>query len=188
MADKDRKAYNEKVKCFINDKKVEVLIKKIAPEIYDKISENYKILEIAQYRNDPSVAGNYEIVFNGIPLYAGESGNVFIRACEHIYNMCYDENKFGFILPHDAIEIHFRITHLGITSDKTRKEIEAKAIQTYKHILQYTNPESPEYGKDKKKFDYDTKKWISRECIPIDWCVVPKLRKDRVEKLLSMKA
>lgn len=177
-----RSEFIDKVKAFYKRDKDK--IKPISEEVYNIINDYPDYLDIPQTENDKRVAGNYEIFINNIPLYAGESGNVYFRACEHIYNMYNDIDKFGFLLPDERIEISFNIT-LGVTNENQRKRNENNAIKEHKHLLQYTDINSTEYGKDKAKY---IRIKVPREQIPDDWCVKPKIRKLRVDEILGKKS
>jgi hypothetical protein len=165
------------------------IIKNIAIDVYEKVRQNRGLLDIPQLENNKSVAGNYEIYINDFPLYAGESGNVYVRACEHIYNM-YNGYKFGFQLPKKGISITIKITHLGITEKGEREQIEADAIAERKHILQFTDPNASEYPNEypNDKKQYIQGEEVPREKIRPDYCIVQNLRKARINELLKRRS
>lgn len=139
-----------------------------------------------QYKNDiPQNSGVYMITFNKIPIYIGESNNVYYRILEHLYNIFEQKKEWG-IKPSNIftgkIIIDFEILHSHITDVENRKSLESEEIIMRKPLLQADD--STTYPEDKAcKING---KWIPREQIPIDWCVKPKIRKRRIKETFDI--
>lgn len=160
------------------------LIETFLPKQASSIAEYYKT---PQNINNPKIAGTYHFDFiqggTKHAAYVGESGNIFWRLLEHLYNLFNSVTDWG--IPADAIlnnEIQLAWEGTtGISDEHCRREEEKSLIQKLKPFLQYTNPNSPEFGKDKKQ------RGVSREKISADICVSGSLRRSRARALFTMK-
>ena len=149
----------------------------IAPDLVDTIVAHPDYLEIEQIKDDSRVAGLYMNTIYGVPFYTGESGNVFWREIEHIYDYITSSEWYGG--KYDAkVPARFTVYALGVQDKALRESMERKAIKVTHPVLQWTDPNAPEYGKDKYLPEGET-----RESIRPDICVFPYLRKIRYEEV-----
>lgn len=156
------------------------IIKNLLPEQEEKV---LKYLNIPQFLNRREISGVYHFLFTKDgkkhSAYIGEAGNVYFRLLEHIYNLFNNVTEWGVSAKsflEGTVNIEW-LCEVGIPDEKTRKEIENKKIEQFKPFLQYTAPDSPEYGKDKWQYGK------TREEILSDYCVCNELRKKRAAKL-----
>ena len=120
--------------------KGKAIINSLFPELDNAIRDNYTV---PQYLNEPNVAGLYKFIFCNSDLkrtgYIGESGNVYFRFLEHIYNLF--ENKTSWGVPPQYFEngdlkIEWHI--LEHESDQqNRKNKEILYIEREQPFLQY---------------------------------------------------
>lgn len=172
---KARKIYINKVKRFARSKAGLKILKQIAPEAALMIEAHPDWLDIAQYYNDPRLSGNYRVDFYDRLFYTGESGNVLLRISEHVYNYCYSADAFGHKYdPTERIPAKFEVFARGCTDKAMRELMEAKVIEVLHPILQWTDPEAPEYGSDKPIPEDET-----RESMRPDICVYTNLKIER---------
>lgn len=176
---KVRQIYINKVKRFARSKAGLKVVRQLAPEIARIIEEHPEYLDIPQNKNDPRLAGNYQICFFDQIFYTGESGNCVFRLAEHIYNYCDSADAFGHKYePADAIPARFEIFASGVIHKEMRELIEASVVKKMKPILQYTDPYAPEYEIDKPIPDGET-----RESMRSDICIFTNLKVDRFDKI-----
>lgn len=176
---KVRQIYINKVKRFARSKAGLKVVRQLAPEIARIIEEHPEYLDIPQNKNDPRLAGNYYICFFNQIFYTGESGNCVFRICEHIYNFCYSADAFGHQYdPTDKIPAKFEVFAWKVVHKEMRELIETKVIEVMQPILQYTDPNAPEYGRDKPIPEGDT-----RETMRSDICIFTNLKVDRFHKI-----
>lgn len=167
---KDRKIYISKVKRFAKSKTGLAKLSKIAPDVANVIKEHPEYLDIAQYRNDPRVAGVYTNYIFGDLFYIGSSGNVFLRECEHCYSFIKEAEFYGHKYE-PTIPCEFKPVAVGMTDPDLREMLEFNAIRSLKPILQWTDPDSPEFGTDKPISQGET-----RDSIRPDVCIDFSLR------------
>lgn len=148
MTTRERQVYIAKVKRFARSKGGLKKIEKIAPEVAQIIRQHPEYLDIPQYLNDRRVAANYANIIFGIPFYSGSSGNAYLRICEHAYNVITDATAYGGVYQ-NGIPVSFKIYATGVESPDLREFIEFKVIDRLRPLLQYTDPDSDEYGTDK---------------------------------------
>lgn len=166
-------------KWFVHGEGREI-IRNLLPEQELKI---LKCLNIPQHLNRKEISGIYHFLFikDGIKhsAYIGEAGNVYFRLLEHIYNLFNNVTEWGVSgksLLEGTVKIEW-LCEVGVPNEKIRKDIEKENIEQFKPFLQYTAPNSPEYGKDKWQYGK------TREEILSDYCVCNELRKKRAAKL-----
>ena len=176
---KARRIYVGKVKRFARSKAGLKIIRQLAPEIAKMIEEHPEYLDVPQYYNDPRLSGNYRgDIYNRI-FYIGESGNCVFRICEHIYNYCSSADAFGHKYdPTDRIPTKFEVFTWGVVHKKMRELIEERVIEVMHPVLQWTDPEAPEYGSDKPIPDGET-----RETMRSDFCIFTNLKVDRFRQI-----
>ena len=80
--------------------------------------------------------------------------------------------------PTEKIPAKFEFFSRGCTDKAMRKLLEAKVIEVLHPILQWTDPEAPEYGSDKPIPDGDT-----RRSMRSDICIFTNLKVDRFHKI-----
>ena len=147
---KARRIYVAKVKRFARSKAGLKIIRQLAPEIAKMIAEHPEYLDVPQYYNDPRLAGNYRGDIFERMFYTGESGNCVFRISEHIYNYCSSADAFGHKYdPTDKTPTKFEVFSLGVVHKEMRELIEERVIEVMHPVLQWTDSEAPEYGKDK---------------------------------------
>lgn len=172
---KNRRIYINKVKRFARSKAGLKIIKDLAPEIAKMIEEHPNWLDIAQYYNDPRLSGNYRVDFYDRLFYTGESGNLIFRIAEHIYNHSYSADAFGHKYdPADKTPAKFEVFAWGVVHKEMRELMESRVIEVMHPVLQWTDPEAPEYGSDKPIPEGET-----RESMRPDICVYTNLKIDR---------
>lgn len=174
---KERRKYIAKVKRFATSQAGLAKISKIAPEAATVIKEHPEYLDIPQYRNDARVSGIYQCEIFGKPFYVGSSGNVYLRLCEHIYNFCTDPAAFGACWTRET-PAHFSIIASGVSIPEHREAMEFGAIKAVNPVLQYTDPSSADFGRDKPLASGET-----RESLRTDICVTVPLRIERFKKI-----
>lgn len=160
-----------------------LMVEALLPKHAEAIAQHY---EIPQFLNDERLAGTYcfEFVQGTIrhTAYVGESGNIYWRLLEHIYNLVNGITDWGVpvkAILNEDIKIEWSGSS-GIADKHCREEDEAKLISSLKPFLQYTHPTAKEYGTDKKQ------RGLLREEIRPDICICPYLRKARAEQLFSV--
>lgn len=173
---RERKIYINKVKRFAKSKAGLKIIRELAPEIAKMIEEHPDWLDIEQYYNDPRLSGNYRVDFYDRLFYTGESGNVLLRVSEHVYNYCYSADAFGHKYdPADKTPAtKFEVFAWGVVHKDMRELMESRVIEVMHPVLQWTDPEAPEYGSDKPIPEDET-----RESMRSDICVHTNLKIDR---------
>lgn len=171
---KQRRIYVNKVKRFAKSKAGLKIIRELAPEIAKMIEDHPDWLDIAQYYNDPRLSGNYRVDFYDRLFYTGESGNVLLRISEHIYNYCTSADAFGHKYE-PSVPATFEVFSCGVTDKTMRELIESRVIEVMHPVLQWTDPEAPEYGSDKPIIPEDE----TRESMRSDICVYTNLKIDR---------
>lgn len=177
MNSKERKRYINKVKRFAKSKTGLAKIKQICPQLAEVIINSPELLNIHQYKNDPRTSGNYINSIYDKTFYTGQSGNVFLREAEHIYNFLTDASYYGGIYK-KGTKACFKIFAVGVEDINMRLFIEEKVIKKFEPVLQYTSEEADEYGKDKPLLENH-----SREEVPVDTCVHVHLRIERFKKI-----
>lgn len=176
MTSRERQIYISKVKRFARSKTGLAKIRKIAPEVAQTIELHPEYLEIVQKDNNPLVAGNYITSIFGRPFYSGSSGNAYLRVCEHIYNFLTDATFYGGVYKR-GMPAYFTVYATGIESKGMREFIEFQVIQKIKPILQWTDPDSFEYGNDKPIPSSKT-----RDSMRPDICISVPMRFKRFEQ------
>lgn len=159
-----------------------LLVETFLPNHAAAIAQHYKT---PQDQNDKSLAGTYRFDFiqgaTRHTAYVGESGNIYWRLLEHFYCFMNGVSEWG--IPAQAIlnkDIKIEWSgKVGTTGKSCRESDEALLIDSLKPFLQYTDPNSKEYGDDKKM------RGLTREEIRPDICVCSHLRKARAEQLFS---
>lgn len=166
-------------KWFKNGKGREI-VRKLLPEQEENIS---KYLNLPQCLNKEEVSGVYLFSFTKDNVkhsaYIGEAGNVYFRLLEHLYNLFNNVTEWGlspesFLIHNVKIEW---VCETGIANEAARRKKEREKIEEFKPFLQYTSPDSPEYGDDKKQYGE------IRENVRPDYCVCKDLRKKRAVAL-----
>ncbi len=173
MTTRERQIYISKVKRFARSKAGLAKIRRIAPELAQIIELHPDYLDIVQKKNDPRVAGCYLNSIFEQAFYSGSSGNAILRECEHIYNFLTDAAAYGGVYK-TGMQAHFKIYATGVTNSKMRESIEFLVIDKLHPLLQYTDPNSSEYGTDKPIAAGKT-----RETIRADICIFPPMRAKR---------
>lgn len=162
-----RKIYISKVKRFARSKAGLKKLEKIAPDVAKMIALHPEWLDIPQYLNDPRVSGCYINTIFGKTFYSGSSGNAYLRICEHAYNFITDATAYGGVYQ-NGIPVSFNIYATGVESADLREFIEFKVIDRLKPLLQYTDPDSDEYGTDKPIGTGETRDSIRKDiCIKV---------------------
>lgn len=161
------------------------IIKHLLPEQEDMI---HKYLNVPQYLNKEEISGVYHFSFvkDGIKrsAYIGEAGNVYFRLLEHLYNLFNNITEWG-VYPESILNGIIGIEwvcEIGISSVAERRKMEKDKIDEFKPFLQYTSPNSVEYGEDKSQYGE------SREKIRSDYCVNKDLRRKRAAELFYTNA
>ena len=177
IQDKERKVYIGKVKRFARSKKGQAIIRRfVSSEIIKLLEEHPEYLDIHQFYSDPRVCGNYLItLFEDKDWYTGESGNVLLRACEHIYNML-TSDCFGGIIDKN-VPARIEVIAWGVTDPKLRRLFEACVVEARKPYMQFTDPASEEYGSDKFVPEGE-----NRETLRADATIKIDLRRKRFEQ------
>ena len=173
MTTRERQIYISKVKRFARSKAGLAKIRRIAPELAQIIELHPDYLDIQQNKNDPRVAGCYLNTIFGQAFYSGSSGNAVLRVCDHIFNFLTDATAYGGVYK-NGMQAHFKIYATGVTDSKMRESIEFLIIEKVHALLQYTNPKSGLYGKDKPIAAGKT-----RETIRADICIYRSIRAKR---------
>lgn len=176
MTTRERQVYIAKVKRFARSKGGLKKIEKIAPEVAQIIRLHPEYLNIYQRDNDIRVSGCYLNSIWGKPFYSGSSGNAYLRVCEHVYNFLTDATAYGGVYQ-NGIPVSFKIYATGVESPDLREFIEFKVIDRLRPLLQYTDPDSDEYGTDKPIGAGET-----RDSIRKDICIKIPLRFKRFEE------
>lgn len=160
-----------------------LLVETLLPNHATAIAQHYKT---PQAQNNRKLAGTYRFDFiqgtTRHTAYVGESGNIYWRLLEHFYNLINGVTEWG--VPAKAVlnkDIRIEWTGVaGVPNENSRRSEETNLINSLKPFLQYTDPDSEEYGDDKKQ------PGLSREKIRSDFCVSPRLRRARAEHLFSI--
>ena len=169
-SDPQRRRYVAKVKRFARSKAGLRIIEKLAPDIAAMIKNNPEYLDVPQVFNDHRLSGCYLISIYDQCFYTGESGNALFRICEHVYNYCNEAESFGH--KYDAsIPAKFEVFAWGVADKEMRELIEDRVIDIKHPLLQYTDKNAPEYGKDKAIPEGET-----RETMRKDICVSSSLK------------
>lgn len=175
---RDRKQKVIKILRFARAKSAQKIIGRLSPELLQIITEEPELLELPQEQNDSRVAGLYRIRVYGKDYYIGESGNVFFRLAEHIYNYIKEPAVFG--MPKFDLDIpcSFDVAALHCCSKEIREAIESNLINKLHPLMQYTAQDDPAYGRDKFVPDGET-----RASIRPDICVFREERARRFRLL-----
>lgn len=156
------------------------IVKYLLPEQEEMI---FRYLNVPQYLNREEISGVYHFSFAKDNVkhsaYIGEAGNVYFRLLEHLYNLFNNITEWG-LSPESFLEDNIKIDwicEVGISNENMRRKMEREKIEEFKPFLQYTSPNSPEYGDDKKQYGE------IRENVRPDYCVCKDLRKKRAMAL-----